>query len=238
MPMYTEDMALNNTLQSIAVSFDRTIQSGRAGINPYRTLPKTITNHPAYPQYLKNQSARDQDSGRKEIVEFLAPQRGMKFVDLGCCLNLIDNGYSLWPSEYYGVDISSEVMRELDAFLKRNGLEVGGLYHCGIHQVPVSENFFDIGACIGSLEYFRSTYIVRSLKEFHRILKPGARFVLDIPNSYSKEYRVSQKIECYLGRGDEFDLTAAEFERLLRGLFTIVRRDVLGMLQYFLICCK
>jgi SAM-dependent methyltransferase len=238
MPVYTEDIAQGNTLQSIAVSFDRTIQSGREGINQYRTLPKAITNHPAYPQYLKNQSARDQDSGRKEIVEFLAPQREMKFVDLGCCLNLIDNGYSLWPSEYYGVDISSEVMQELDNFLRKNGLEVGGLYHCGIHQVPVPENFFDIGACIGSLEYFRSTYIVRSLNEFHRILKPGAKFVLDIPNPCSKEYRLSQKIESYLGRGDEFDLTVADFERLLQGRFTIVRRDALGMFQYFLICCK
>ncbi len=160
MPMYTEDMALDNTLQSIAVSFDRTIQSGREGVNPYCTLPEAITNHPAYPQYLKNQSARNQDSGRKEIVEFLAPQRGMKFVDLGCCLNLIDNGYALWPSKYYGVDISSEVMRELDAFLKRNGLEVGGLYHCGIHQVPVSENFFDIWCVYWFLGIF-SQYIHR-----------------------------------------------------------------------------
>ena len=160
MPMYTEDMALDNTLQSIAVSVDRTIQSGREGVNPYCTLPEAITNHPAYPQYLKNQSARNQDSGRKEIVEFLAPQRGMKFVDLGCCLNLIDNGYALWPSKYYGVDISSEVMRELDAFLKRNGLEVGGLYHCGIHQVPVSENFFDIWCVYWFLGIF-SQYIHR-----------------------------------------------------------------------------
>ena len=31
--MYTEDIAQGNTLQSIAVSFDRTIQSGREGIN-------------------------------------------------------------------------------------------------------------------------------------------------------------------------------------------------------------
>lgn len=238
MPMYVEDTALDSTLQSVAMSFDWTIQSGRRGINLYHTLPKSITNHPDYPQYLKNQSARDQDSGRKEIVEFLAPQRGMKFVDLGCCLNLIDNGYALWPSEYYGVDISSEVIQELEAFLKQNQLEVGGLYHCGIHQVPVPENFFDIGACIGSLEYFRSTYVGRSLREFHRILKPGARFVLDIPNLYSNEYRLSQKIESYLGRSDEFDLTVAEFEQLLQGCFTIVRRDVLGMFQYFLICYK
>ena len=129
-------------------------------------------------------------------------------------------------------------MQELDNFLKQNGLEVGGLYHCGIHQVPVPENFFDIGACIGSLEYFRSTYIVRSLNEFHRILKPGAKFVLDIPNPCSKEYRLSQKIESYLGRGDEFDLTVADFERLLQGRFTIVRRDAMEMFQYFLICCK
>lgn len=238
MQMRAEDIELNRTLQLIAASFDRTLRSGREGINLYRALPESITNHPAYPQYMKNQITQDQDSGRKEIVEFLAPQRGMKFVDLGCCLNLIDHGYVLWSSEYYGVDISSEVMRELDAFIKQNGLEVGGLYHCGMHQVPVPENFFDIGACIGSLEYFCSAYIVQSLKEFHRILKPDARFVLDIPNLRSEEYRVSRKIESYLGRDDAFDMTVTEFEHLLQGRFTIIRRDALGMFQYFLICCK
>ncbi|MCH5260554.1 MAG: hypothetical protein J1F18_12405 [Lachnospiraceae bacterium] len=76
MPMYSEDIALDNTLQSIAVSFDRTIQSGREGINPYRTLPETITNHPIYPQYLKNQNARDQDSGRKELLNFSHHREG------------------------------------------------------------------------------------------------------------------------------------------------------------------
>ena len=236
--MHSEDVELNNRLKAVATSFDRTLRSGKKGINQYCVLPGAIINDPAYPLYLKNQNAGRQDSGRKEIVEFLAPQRGMKFVDLGCCLNLIENGYALWPSEYYGIDISSEVIQELHIFLKRNGLEVGGLYHCGIHQVPVLENFFDVGACIGSLEYFRSTYIIRSLKEFHRILKPNARFVLDIPNSCSEEYRLSRKIESYLGRDDEFDLTVDEFERLLQGYFTIVKKDMLGMIQYFLICCK
>lgn len=49
MPMYAEDITLDNTLQSIAVPFDRTIQSRMDGINPYHTLPKAITNHPVYP---------------------------------------------------------------------------------------------------------------------------------------------------------------------------------------------
>lgn len=77
MSMCAEDIALDDTLQLIAMSFNRTIQSGREGINPYRTLPEVITNHPVYQQYIRNQSARDQDSGRKEIIEFLAPQRGI-----------------------------------------------------------------------------------------------------------------------------------------------------------------
>ncbi len=47
------------------------------------------------------------DSARQEIVEYLSPPtRDMKFIDLGCCLNLMFRGYDSWPSEYYGVDIS------------------------------------------------------------------------------------------------------------------------------------
>lgn len=92
------------------------------------------------------------DSGRKEIVEYLAPKARMKFIDLGCCLNFMFRGYKDWPSTYYGVDISSKTIKLLHEFAEKNELTVGDLYCESMHETPYDTGFFDIGECIGSLE--------------------------------------------------------------------------------------
>lgn len=54
------------------------------------------------------------------IRAYLSPKENMKYVDLGCCLNLMFRGYNEWPSTYYGVDISSETIKLLEEFVAMN----------------------------------------------------------------------------------------------------------------------
>ena len=229
---------MKNQLELVAESYDRGIELGRKGINSYDNFPSYITNHPNYPLFQQMQMSVS-DSSRKEIVEYLDPKVGMKFIDLGCCVNLMYSGYKDWPSTYYGVDISSKTIELLREFTEKNQLAIGDLYCGSMHETPYETDFFDIGECIGSLEYFEKDFVQQAVEEFHRIIKPNGRFVLDIPNVGSPEAEIAKLIEEYLGRADRFDLSVDKFETLLDACFVINKKEIVGpMIEYFLVCKK
>ena len=229
---------MKNQLELVAESYDRGIELGRKGIDSYDNFPSYITKHPNYPLFQQMQMSVS-DSSRKEIAEYLAPKVGMKFIDLGCCVNLMYSGYKDWPSTYYGVDISSKTIELLREFTKKNHLTVGDLYCGSMHKTPYETDFFDIGECVGSLEYFEKDFVQQAVEEFHRIIKPNGRFVLDIPNVGSPEAEIAKLIEDYLGRPDKFNLSAEEFESILDAYFVIDKKEIVGpMIEYFLVCKK
>ena len=231
---------MENQLELVAKSYDRGIDLGRKGIDSYENFPPYITEHPYFPLFRQMEMNETlSDSGRKEIIEYLAPKAGMKFIDLGCCLNFMFRGYKDWPSAYYGVDISSKTIELLHEFTEKNDLSVGDLFCGSMHETPYDTNFFDIGECIGSLEYFEKDFVQQAVAEFHRIIKPDGKFVLDIPNVDTPEFEITKMIEEFLGRPDKFNLSVKEFETLLNAYFVIDKKEVVGpMIQYFLVCKK
>ncbi|WP_125142337.1 class I SAM-dependent methyltransferase [Clostridium transplantifaecale] len=229
---------MNSQLKSIAQSYDRAIELGKKGVDLYKNLPEYLKNDPDYSKFqMARECGIDSDSGRIEIRYFLSPAQKMKFVDLGCCLNLMFNGYDQWPSTYYGVDISDETIKLLKQYSQKNNLNVGAL-HCGsIHKTPFEDNYFEIGACIGVLEYFEKNFVMEALIEAHRILKPRSKFVLDVPDNAGKMRRFMNLIETSMGRPDKFDISIKEFEDILLNLFEVERREemeAVSMIQYFL----
>lgn len=168
------------------------------------------------------------DSGNQEIIDYLSPTKEMNYIDLGCCLNLRFRGYDNWPSTYYGVDISNKTIQLLQEFVVKNKLTIGSL-HCGsMHETPYDTNCFDIGACIGSLEYLKKDFVQKVIMEAYRILKPYGKFVLDILLIGSSECKIAMMIEEYLGRPDKFDMSSQEFEDLLEKYFEIEKKEKTG----------
>lgn len=229
---------MENQLELVAKSYDKAIDLGRRGIDLYKELPEYITNDPNYPLFQKMQmDGTLSDSGKRDIIEYLSPTIDMNFIDLGCCLNLMFRGYDNWPSTYYGVDISSKTIQLLHEFVEKKKLPIGSLYCGSMHETPYDSNFFDIGSCIGSLEYFEKDFVEKAIIEAHRILKPNGKFVLDVPDIGSPECQITMIIEGYLGRTDKFDMPSQEFEDLLGNYFVIEKKEKVGpMIQYFLIC--
>lgn len=228
---------MEKQLELVAKSYDRTIDLGRKGIDLYKDLPSYITNDPNYPLFQKMQLDENlSDSGRKEIVKYLSPKTGMKFIDLGCCLNLMFRGYQNWKSAYYGVDISSKTIELLHEYVEKQSISIGSLYCGSMHKTPYATGFFDIGACIGSLEYFEKDFVEQVIVEMHRILKFGGKVVLDIPSVGSPEFEITRIIEEYLGRTDMFNMSIEDFESLLKKHFEIDIKEKVGpMIQYFLV---
>jgi len=231
---------MEDQLKAVADSYDRSIDFGREGIDPYKTLPERITSDPSYKLFVKMQENGNlSDSGREEIRAFLSPKPEIRFIDLGCCLNLMFRGYDKWESLYHGVDISPHTIELLQTYTNRHRLRTGALVCCGMHKTPFADAYFDIGACIGSLEYFERDYVRSALKEIHRLIKPAGRIVLDIPDVGSPEFASIAIIEEHLGRTERFDLTVAEFEAEIRPFWHLVHREKVGpMLQYFLTSTK
>ena len=233
-------MEIESQLKSIEKSYDTAIEYGRRGIDLYKDLPEHITQDPAYPVYQKMIMDKEgSDSGRKEIKDYLSPDGDMTFIDLGCCLNLMFRGYDTWPSTYHGVDISGKTIELLEEFVTEKKIPIGSLYCGSIHETPFDAHYFDIGACIGVLEHFEEEYVTAAMMEAHRIIKPGGRFILDIPRVGSPECRIMMVIETHLGRPDRFDMSSPEFEDILENYFETEKKEKAGpMTQYFLRCKK
>ena len=229
---------MEKQLEAVRRSYDQAIEQGRKGdrTDPYKNLPGHITNDPGYPLYRSMiESGKASDSGRREIREYLSPAPGMRFVDLGCCLNLMFRGYDQWPSVYYGVDISGNTITLLKEFAAKKNLSIGSFYCGSIHETPFEAGTFDIGACIGVLEYYDGEFARKAIAEAHRILKPNGRFVLDVPDLGSPECRIAMAAEAYLGRPGLYDMAFSEFEELLLNYFEMDGKEKVGpMVQYFL----
>ena len=233
-------MEFKSRLRLIEESYDTAIELGRRGIDLYGDLPEHITHDPDYHIYEKMVRGKgDSNSGSEEIKDYLSPHANMKFIDLGCCLNLMFRGYDTWPSVYHGVDLSGKTIQLLDEFVTGKRLPIGSLYCGSIHDTPFIDNYFDIGACIGVLEYFEKDFVASAMIEAHRIMKPDGKFVLDIPCLGSPECRIMMMIEAHLGRPDRFDLSSHEFESILENYFETEKKEKAGpMTQYFLRCKK
>lgn len=232
---------IENKLMTIAKSYDRHfIEHGKKDVLSYDNLPDYITSDPEYPIW-KEELENGVQVSDIDIKGYLSPEKYMNFISLGCGVNLTHKGYDKWNSKYHGVDISSETIKYLNRQVQKNNLTIGSLYCCSIHDTPYEDNYFDIGECIGVLEYYKRDYVLHLIKEWYRILKPNARFVFDTINVDSPSGRIAKKIEECMGRPDEFDMTLSELEDMLGEYFVIedsdrVRSKILDKTHTGMVC--
>ena len=221
---------MDDELEKIRRAYDLTVEQFRKGINPLDSVPDNIRNTDFF-QTLG--TATNINSAATDVKEYLSPEKGMKFLDAGCSANLANYNLSDWLSTYYGVDISPALIKAMKRYAEVNNIVVGGLYVAGISSMPFENSFFDIAAVIGVLEYCSLEDISQALQELHRVLKPGGKAVIDIPNSDHPHADDMQRLETYLERPNFLHLRS-DFENLLNSLFKIEKTDdTQVMIKYF-----
>jgi ubiquinone/menaquinone biosynthesis C-methylase UbiE len=223
---------MDDQLENIRRAYDLTVEQFRKGIDPLESVPDNIRNTDFFQSI---DSITNINSAATDIREYLSPEKGMKFLDTGCSANLAKYNLGEWPSTYYGVDISPALIEAMKRFVKEANISVGGLYVADISSLPFENDFFDIAAVIGVLEYCTLEYIETSLQELHRVLKPGAKAVIDIPNSTHPHATDMQRLETYLGRRN-FLHSRSDFEKLVIPLFRINNADDSRVMIKYFVC--
>lgn len=227
---------MDTQLERIRKAYDLTVKQFRNGINPLDNIPKEIKKSPVYRELTT--VGKVFGSGALDIKEYLSPEPGMRFLDAGCSANLFNYRLDKWPSTYYGVDISPALIDAMKGFVVGQGISIGGLHLAEITEIPFEDNFFDIAAVIGMLEYYPLEYNRKALTELNRVLKPDARVVLDIPNREHPYAGDLVKLEEHLKRPIYLH-DRRDFENLLASLFSVERvNDSWVMLKYFLHALK
>ena len=227
---------MDDNLEKVRKAYDLTVEQFRNGIDPSENIPDEIKNSDFY-KSLQSESGY-LNSSAADVKEYLAPSNGMNFLDAGCSANLVNYRLDKWPSTYYGVDISPALIAAMRGFVKREKLAVGGLEVAEISNLPFDGNFFDIASVIGVLEYCPSDNLKTAVKELNRVLKPGARAVVDIPNPDHPYVSDMQRLEEYLQRPINIH-PKAEFEAVLAPHFSIERIDNSRvMIKYFVRAAK
>jgi len=220
-------------LNRIRKAYDTTVRDFKAGINPLAAVPNKFKKSRAFKVFLKETDPVATGSSAPEIKDFLQPEPGMKCLDAGCCANLATNRFDKWPSVYYGIDICPGLIREMKKFAAGAGLKIGGLEIAEIKELPFPTDFFDIVMVIGVFEYVSMDYAALALKELYRVLKPGARMVLDLPNLAHPHVETMFQLEEHLQRPN-IPKSREQFESFLNPLFSIIKiNEKHVMLKYF-----
>ena len=223
---------MTRQLDRVRRAYDLTVDQYREGIDPFAGVPEEFKSSPAFKAFIED-TGQSCSSGVPENRDFLDPRPGKRFLDAGCCANLHTHRLDRWPSTYFGVDISPALIAAMRAFAERRQLPVGGLYVAEVADLPFDDDFFDIADVIGVLEYCTLEYTGRALHELHRMLKPMAKIVVDIPNLAHPHVQTMFRLERYLGRLN-IPKSRSAFEEILTPLFSIERAyDSHVMLKYF-----
>lgn len=189
---------MDKQLEYTRRAYDLTVEQYEKDVDPLDGIPEELKNSPDFKSMIRDKDKLN--SSAPDIKEYLKPKPGMRFLDAGCCANLANYRLDRWRSTYYGVDISPALINAMKNFVAWNNISIGGLWVSDISRLPFDDNFFDIAAVIGVLQYCTLKYIKASLFELNRVLKPKAKMVLDIPNQKHPHLRIILKLEEYLGR--------------------------------------
>jgi ubiquinone/menaquinone biosynthesis C-methylase UbiE len=217
-------------LREIAAAYDRTVTEYAHNIDPLSSVPVKFRQSEAFKRFMKECPPR---RTTMFLRRYLRPKNGMKFLDVGCSANLYNYDHGRWPSQYFGIDISKALINAMQGVAKNHRYAIGSLKTADMAAMPFDDDFFDIAAVIGVLEYWNLPYIKRAMRELFRVLGPDARVVMDFPNPDHPDTPTMRKLEAYLGR-PHATVARIAFERVLNSLFIIDRIDDEGaMMTYY-----
>jgi len=112
----------------------------------------------------------------RRLANKLQPWKGVRLLDVACGTGPWLSAAAALGAIPAGIDISQKALDICQGTLPKAEL------HCGpAEQLPFGDQQFDVISCLGALEHFLDP--LAALREMVRVAKPGATFILLVPNS-------------------------------------------------------
>ncbi len=130
--------------------------------------------------------------GSKNIDEWMLniikPQKGSKILDVGCgsgkqCFGFFD--YLEGQADITGGDVSADLLNQARELNKRTGDKVKFIDLDFNKPFPLDSNLFDLESCCFAIYY--AADIPFTIREMHRVLKPGGRLFTSGPMPANKQ---------------------------------------------------
>jgi ubiquinone/menaquinone biosynthesis C-methylase UbiE len=129
-----------------------------------------------------SKASRFFNARKREVEALLADAAtGSKILEVGCGPGLMVDYFLERRADYYGVDLSSEMVAECRT--RFDGL--ASVHFCvgDVQRLEFSDSSFDIVLCLGALEYVAVES--QAVGEMARVLKPGGTVILSAITKWS-----------------------------------------------------
>lgn len=167
----------------------------------------------------------------RRLARCLGPWQGQKVLDLACGQGEWLRCISALGAATAGIDISAVALD-----VCREYLPSAELFCAAAEQLPLDNQQFDFVSCLGALEHFPDPRA--ALLEMARVAKPGALFLLLVPNAGFLPRRLGLYSGTYQTRVREDVRSLREWQQLFEsaGLRIIYRWRDLHVLSVRWIC--
>lgn len=122
---------------------------------------------------------KEADLRYRRAIELAKLKNKSSLLDIGCKFALLRDliGEERMEIEYYGTDISEEVIKKIRDF-SASKFKVGDVSD----KIPFESDSFDFVFALEIMEHVEKP--TQMLKEIHRVLKKGGILILSVPNVY------------------------------------------------------
>ncbi|NLG27455.1 MAG: methyltransferase domain-containing protein [Chloroflexi bacterium] len=131
----------------------------------------------SYDATFAGEGLQDSDSAYAWALQKLAPRPGARLLDVACGEGALLRHALARGLEAHGVDFSEQALR-----IARKAAPQAHLALANGEHLPFPDAAFEYVTCLGSLEHYLDPW--RGAAEIARVLKPGGRAAILLPNAY------------------------------------------------------
>jgi SAM-dependent methyltransferase len=129
---------------------------------------------------------------KRVVLRTVASLPGTRVVDVGCGPNPVTDFELIRRGrEVVGVELSEDFARTALLNAERQGVEMS-VVCAPAHDIPLPDASFDVAVLTEVLEHVPSEYEEATLREVRRLLRPGGRLVVTVPNVHGLHWRYMQ----------------------------------------------